>query len=101
MSKLSVRVDNFNPLRSNTLYGFADLVIPEACLRIRDATVHESYGKRWVGLPAKPQVDRDGTVRRDARGRIAYNSIIQFTDRRAADEFSRRRGGGRKRPSQP
>jgi hypothetical protein len=88
MATLSVRVEAFKPLRSDTLFGFADLVIPEARLRIRDASVHESHGKRWVALPAKPQVDRDGVVRRDDRGKILYVSILQFTDRCASDPFS-------------
>ena len=64
-AKLSVRVENFTRRRSNTLFGFVDLVIPELRLRIREVTVHESHGRRWIGLPGKPQVDRDGAARRD------------------------------------
>jgi hypothetical protein len=88
--KISVRVEAFKPLRSNTLFGFADLVIPELCLRVRDATVHQMNGRRWVGLPAKPQINRDGVVRRDARGKILYAAVLQFIDRTAADAFSAR-----------
>lgn len=51
MSKLTIKVENFRRLRSNSLFGFIDIVIPEMHLRIREATVHESHGKRWVGLP--------------------------------------------------
>jgi hypothetical protein len=90
MPILSVRVEAFKPLRSNTLFGFADLVIPEMRLCIRDTSVHESHGKRWVGLPAKPQIDRDGVVRRDERGKILYAAVLQFTDRVAGDAFSAR-----------
>jgi hypothetical protein len=89
-SKLSVQVESFKPFRSNSLFGFADLVTPEMRLRIRDASVHESHGRRWVGLPAKPQIDRDGVVRRDERGKILYAAGLQFTDRAAADTFSAR-----------
>jgi hypothetical protein len=89
-SRLTVRVEAFKPLRSNTLFGFADLVIPELRLRIREAAVHESHGKRWVGLPAKPQVTREGTVRRNERGKIEYSAILQFTDRATSDAFSGR-----------
>lgn len=88
MTKLSVRIESFKPLRSNTLHGFADVVIPEVSLRIREASVHESHGKRWVGLPAKPQIDRDGVVRRDERGKILYAAVLQFTDWAAAEAFS-------------
>jgi hypothetical protein len=88
--KLSVRVENFKRQRSNTLFGFIDLVIPELRLRIREATIHEAHGRRWVSLPSKPQVDRDGVARRDDRGKIAYSPILQFTDRAVGDAFSAR-----------
>ena len=90
MGKLTVRVEAFKPLRSNTLFGFADIVIPELHLRIRELAVHESHGRRRVGLPAKPQVARDGQVCRDERGRIAYSAVMQFVDRATADAFSAR-----------
>jgi hypothetical protein len=36
VSKLSVNVESFKPLRSNTLLGFADILVPELHLRIRE-----------------------------------------------------------------
>jgi hypothetical protein len=90
MSKFTVKVENFKSLRSNTLFGFATIVIPELHLRINDVTVHESHGKRWIGLPAKPQIEREGAVRRDDRGKIAYSVVLQFTDRATSDAFSAR-----------
>jgi hypothetical protein len=88
--KLSVRVEAFTRRRSNSLRGFADLLIPELRLRIREVSVHESHGKRWIGLPARPQVGRDGAARRDDRGKIAYIPTLQFTDREVGDAFSAR-----------
>jgi hypothetical protein len=88
--KLSVQVENFKPLRSHSLYGFADLVIPEVRLRIKEATIHQSHGRRWIGLPATPQIDREGRARRDDRGKVAYASVIQFVDRDTGDAFSDR-----------
>jgi len=90
VSKLSVNVESFKPLRSNTLFGFANILIPELHLRIWEATVLESYGKRWVGLPAKPLISREGSVRRDERGKIAYSAILLFTDGAIRDAFSQR-----------
>ena len=66
--KLTVQVEAFKPLRSNKLFAFCTFVMPEVRLRVIDATVHQSQGRRWIGLPAKPQIDRDGQVRRDDRG---------------------------------
>lgn len=89
-TKLNIKVEAFKPLRSNSLFGFADIVIPEMHLRIREAPVHESHGKRWVGLPAKPQVTREGVVRRNERGKTAYVQILEFTDRGTSNAFSQR-----------
>ena len=90
MSKLSVKIETFKPRRSNTLFGIIDIVVLEMHLRIKDATVHESHGRRWVGLPAKPMITREGQALRDERGKIAYSAVLQFTDRATADAFSAR-----------
>jgi hypothetical protein len=88
MSKLTVRVESFKPWRSGSLYGFIDIVVPEMHLRIREGTVHESHGERWVGRPAKPQITSDGAVRRDDRGKTAYFPVVEFTDKATRDAFS-------------
>jgi hypothetical protein len=89
-TKFTVTVDAFRALKSNTLIGFVTVTIPELHLRICDLTVHESHGKRWIGLPARPQVDRDGSVRRDERGKVAYAPTMQFTDAATRARFSER-----------
>jgi hypothetical protein len=72
------------------LVGFADIVILEMRLRVREITVHESNGSRWVALPARPQIGRDGVARRDERGKIAHGPVLQFTDRETSNAFSAR-----------
>jgi hypothetical protein len=88
--KLSVEIENFKPLRSNTLYGFCDIAIPEMRLLIHDLSVHQKDGKRWASLPAKPLITREGVVRRDDHGKTAYVPILEFTDRPTRDAFSDR-----------
>jgi hypothetical protein len=88
MAKLSVRVESFKPLRSNTLVGFVDVSIPELRLLFHDCTVHQKGSRRWVGLPAKRQVMREGIVRRDDRGKTAYSPLLEFTDKATRDAFS-------------
>lgn len=90
MNKLSVIVEEFTPLRSNTLFGFVTISVPEMHLRICDITAHEKNGKRWVGLPAKPQVERSGSVRKNEHGKTLYVSLLEFTDRETRDAFSAR-----------
>ena len=89
--KHTVEVENFRPHRSGTLYGFVDIFIPQLHLRIHELTVHEKNGQRWVGLPSRPQVTRDGTVRRDDQtGKTLYANILEITDRKTRDAFSAR-----------
>jgi hypothetical protein len=90
MSKLSVHIETFKPLRANTLYGFITITIPELHLRICDLTAHESHGKRWAGLPGKPQIDRGGCVRKGDNGKPLYTPVLEFTDRETRDAFSAR-----------
>ena len=88
--KLSVEIESFKPLRSNTLIGFATIVIPEMRLRIIDAPVHQRNNVRWIGLPAKPMVTKEGVVRRDERGKIAYSPVLEFADRGTHEAFGQR-----------
>jgi hypothetical protein len=89
-SKLSVEVEAFTPRRSNTLVGFCTVVVPELHLRILDLTVHEKNTSRWVALPSKPWIDRDGVVKRGENGKIIYAPVIEFTDRPTREAFSAR-----------
>jgi hypothetical protein len=86
--KLTVQVEAFTPRRSNTLVGFCTVTVPEMRLRIHDLTVHKKNGSRWIGLPGKPIIDRDGTVRRDDRGKVAYVPVLEFADKATRDAFS-------------
>jgi hypothetical protein len=88
--KLSVEVENFKAQRSNTLVGFATVLLPQLHLRIHDLTVHEKNQSRWVGLPAKPWVGRDGIAKRGDDGKMIYAPVIEFIDRETRDAFSTR-----------
>ena len=91
MSKLTVRVENFKRLRSNTLFGFAEPLSPPSCTCASAKPLStSSRGKRWIGLPAKPQVTREGHVRRDDRAKTAYAPVLEFTDKPTRDAFSAR-----------
>jgi hypothetical protein len=89
-SKLTVQVDAFKPLRSNTLVGFCSVTVTELHLKIYDLSVHEKNESRWVGLPGKAQINRDGQVRKDERGKVLYTPTIEFTDKPTRDAFSAR-----------
>jgi hypothetical protein len=86
--KLSITVEAFTPRRSNTLFGFCTVVVPEVHLRVIDISVHAQNGKRWVSLPSKPWIDRDGVARRSDDGKIIYAPVLEFTDAATRAAFS-------------
>jgi hypothetical protein len=89
--KLTVHVEEFTPRCSNTLRGFVTIIVPELKLRIiRDLSVHEKGSSRWVALPAKPQLGRDGAARRGEDGRPKYDPILEFTDSKTRNAFGHR-----------
>jgi hypothetical protein len=90
MTKFAVEVETFKPLRSNTLFGFCSVLLPELHLTIHDLTIHESNDKRWIGLPGKAWVDRDGNVKRGENGKILYAPVLEFTDKETRDAFAAR-----------
>ena len=83
-----VRCTAWKPFEPNTLKGFADLWLRTACLNIRGCAVHEKNGKRWVQLPARPQLDPNRNLVRDASGKIQYAKVIEFDSREAAARFN-------------
>jgi hypothetical protein len=88
--KLSIAVEGFTPRRSNTLYGFVTVTIPELRLRIHDIGIHQKNESRWIGMPGKPQIGRDGTVRKGANGKPLYVPVLEFVDRKTRDAFSQK-----------
>jgi hypothetical protein len=88
--KLSVKVEAFKPIRSNALFGFADLLIPEIRLKIKAVAILQSHDRRWAALPAKPQLNKDGCAIVDDRGKRQYTNVLQFADRTKSDAFSER-----------
>ena len=83
---MAVIIQNYRAFISNTLKGFADVRVGPFTLH--DVTIHEAGGRRWVGLPAKPQISRDGTVLRTPKtGRTAYSTVVSIDDPDARERF--------------
>jgi hypothetical protein len=87
MTKMTVKCESFKPFRKNTLFGFAEILIAEIGLRIKDVTVFEKNGKRWASLPSKPML-KDNALIRDADGKGQYVNMLEFSDRDVRDAFS-------------
>ena len=87
--KLSVQVESFKPLRSNTLYGLCHIAMPEMRLRIFDLTVHEITASAGSVCPQS----RNHPRRSRPQGRPRQDrllAILEFVDAGTRNAFSQR-----------
>jgi hypothetical protein len=85
---MNITCKSFRPFHRNTLRGFAEIEILDINLRVRDVALHEKNASRWAQLPAKPQINKDGIVVKDAGGKAQYVHILEFDSRDRRDEFN-------------
>jgi hypothetical protein len=77
----------WRPVIRSSLRGFAKFRLGRT-LVINDCPAHCSHGRKWVALPAKPQLSRERELVRDANGKLQYSAVLEWTDRTASDAFS-------------
>ena len=85
--KLALTCDDWKAFRKNTLLGFATIKIEALRLTIKDIAVHEKSGRRWVQLPARPQI-KDNAVVKSTDGKVQYFPLLAFDSREVGDAFS-------------
>jgi hypothetical protein len=73
-----ITASNWRPVQRNTLQGFCTLTIEPAGIVLHECSLHQKEGKRWIGLPGKPQIDRDGQQRKDPNGKTLYTPIVEI-----------------------
>jgi hypothetical protein len=83
-----MRASNWRPLQRNTLRGFFSLTLPSG-LVLNECTFHvHENGAEWIGLPARPQLDREGRQRRDpTTEKILYSPIVEIAGKTARERF--------------
>jgi hypothetical protein len=82
---MPVTILDWRPMAKGSLLGFVKLRL--GALEISDVTIHALNGKMWAGLPARPQIDKDGVAKREG-GKIVYAKILGWTSRESGDRFS-------------
>jgi hypothetical protein len=78
-------------LHRGSLRGFIDIEVEVGNgrrLQILECSVHTGPNGPWVALPGKPQLDRDGNIRRKANGKPEYVSVLRWGDAQTRDRFS-------------
>ncbi len=74
-----IEIVNFRKYEKNTLRGFLTIRMTNIGAEIRDLTLHQKNGKRWVSLPAKPYEKEDGSQ--------GWSYIIKFYDEERGKQF--------------
>ena len=70
---MAIECVQFKAFEKGTLQGFCSLLLTNIGLEIRDCTLHEKNGSKWIGLPSKPY--------KDAEGNEKYSYIVKFPDK--------------------
>lgn len=78
---------DFRPLLKGSLRGFAKVQLPSGMI-LNDVQLMHSSASWWASPPSRPMIGRDGTVLRDANGKIRYSPIVEFTSREIRDRWS-------------
>lgn len=73
-------------VQRGTLLGFATIQL--GALRIRDVSLHISNGRRWCGLPGRPQLTPDGRAKTNENGRVEYVSMIEWVSPESRARFN-------------
>jgi hypothetical protein len=72
----------------NTLLGFCSLWLQPSGLLIRECSLHERSGRRWVALPGRPQLDSEGRHRKDpATGKALWLPVVEIKGKAERERF--------------
>jgi len=83
---MTITCVEFKPLRKGALRGFATFELQPTGLRLKECSALQSHGQRWIGMPSKPQITSEKTVRL-VDGKAQYVNILEWTSRERADAF--------------
>jgi hypothetical protein len=87
MSAPAMQVSDFKPVAAGALRGFCDVVMPSG-MKLHRCSIFAKDGKAWAGPPSKQVIGKDGTVQRDANGKVRYEPTVSFADRATQDRWS-------------
>ena len=71
-------VKAFRKYVKNSLQGFLTLSLPAVGLTIKDISLHESNGSRWVSMPARPY---------ETGGQTQWSQIIEHDSKESRKAF--------------
>ena len=78
---MALEIVTFKSYQKNTLKGFFTVRLTQIGLELKDSSLHEKNGKRWIALPAKPYKKDD-----DSQG---WSYIVKFYDKARGEQFEK------------
>lgn len=78
MSMNSITITNYKPYQKGALAAFFSVTMPSG-LVAHECKLFTKDGRRWIGLPSREFVGRDGNK--------SYKPILEFTNREACEKF--------------
>src|SRR3954451_5576845 len=83
-----IRASDWRPMQRNSLQGFVTLKLEPSGIVLHDCTLHQKDGREWIGLPGKPQMDREGQQRKDPNtGKVLYTPVVEISDKTQRERF--------------
>jgi hypothetical protein len=80
---------DWRAIERGTLRGFFDLQLASG-MKLRECTLHAKGDSRWIGLPGKPVVNKEGQHKTDsATGKRAYVAIVEIPSRKRRESYQR------------
>jgi SpoVG len=81
-----VKIKKSQPYRSGSMLAFLS-VETDSGLIIHDLRLMSGRNGPWVAMPSRPQVDREGSPRRDSNGTPRFSPIVEFRTGQIGDRF--------------
>jgi hypothetical protein len=81
---------NWRPLLKSRVHGFLTPILDPSGIELGECSLHEKGGKRWIGLPSRPQNKRDGSPKLDPKtGKAAWQPLVVIEEKEVRDRFQR------------
>ena len=83
-----ITATDWRPRVQTTLQGFLTLKLLPSGIVLRECSLHEKEGRRWIGLPSKPQIGEDGRHRTDpTTSKKLYTPIVEVAGKNERERF--------------
>src|SRR5262249_22211264 len=81
---------DWRPLKTNTSHGFQMPKVVPSGIVVRECSLHEKDGKRWIRVPCKPQIDSKGRHRREpVTGKPANTPVVEILSKAERERFQK------------